>query len=61
MSDKSSGVYARGGNTLKQTNLGCTPAITLKAGLRRALHRYERFGEGTRTAADRLGRDARTR
>jgi hypothetical protein len=61
MSDKPSGVYARGGNTQKRTNLGFTPAITLKPGLSGALHRYERIGEGTRTAADRFGRDARTR
>jgi nucleoside-diphosphate-sugar epimerase len=50
--DRPSGGYAHAGNTQKQTNLGFTPAIMRKAGLRRALHRYERFG---------VGRDARTR
>jgi nucleoside-diphosphate-sugar epimerase len=59
MSDKPSGVYARGGDTQKPTSFGFAPAITLGTGLRRALRRYERLGVGSGTADNRLGRGAR--
>ena len=61
MSDKPSGVYACGGDPQKQTSFGLAPAFTFEAGLRRSLHRYERLGEGSGTADNRVGGNARTR
>lgn len=49
IADKPSGVHARGGDTQKQTSLGFAPAITLEAGLRRTLRRYELGGVRGRT------------
>jgi GDP-L-fucose synthase len=55
LSDKPSGVYARGGDTARQRQFGVAPGIDLRTGIRRALDYYQSLASGPRRSAAHAG------